>query len=213
MSAASGRRRLERVVRCYSILWVTVVLLLAACGAAAQPSPAAAGTTPIALVNPGFESRLPDAPSLPAGWEIAQHAGATSYEFTLDGKIVHNGKQSLRIDNVGSEPYGMVSQELPVGELRGKTLRLSAYLRTRDVTGNRYGRGAALVLQALVQGSPLAFNHMRDAPARGTTEWTRHEVTLAIPPQTQKILVGAMLTGPGTVWLDDVALEVLPPAP
>jgi hypothetical protein len=54
---------------------------------------------------------------------------------------------------------------------------------------------------------------MREAPAHGTTEWTRFEVMLTIPPQTQSIRIGAMLTDPGSVWLDDVALEALPAAP
>jgi hypothetical protein len=57
----------------------------------------------------------------------------------------------------------MMFQDLPVGELRGKTLRLSAYLRTRDVTGNRYG-GGAMVLQALEQGSPFADNTCAKRP-------------------------------------------------
>ena len=93
-----------------------------------------------------------------------QHAGPRSYEFSLDDKIVHGGKQSLRVDNIGRAPHGMVFQDLPVGELRGRTLRLSAYVRTRDVTGSRYGGGA-------------------------------------------------MVTGSGSVWLDDFALEALPAAP
>jgi hypothetical protein len=71
------------------------------------------------------------------------------------------------------------------------------------------GAHCAMVVPRSRQCSPSAGA----SPAHGTTEWTRYEVTLTIPPQTQSIRVGAMLTGPGSVWLDDVALEVLPGAP
>ena len=192
--------------------WLAAAALVASGEAATQAPPAAAVATPVAIVNPGFESRVADG-TLPSGWEFVQHAGPRSYEFSLDDKIVHGGKQSLRVDNIGRAPHGMVFQDLPVGELRGRTLRLSAYVRTRDVTGNRYGGGAMLMLQAVAQGSPFADNHMREVAVHGTTEWTRYEVTLTLPPQTERIRVGAMVTGSGSVWLDDFVLEALPAAP
>jgi hypothetical protein len=35
-------------------------------------------------------------------------------------------------------------------------------------------------------------------------------VRLAIPPGTSVVEVSAMLQGPGTLWVDDAKLEVLP---
>ena len=76
-------------------------------------------------------------------------------------------------------------------------------------TGSYTGGGAVLTLQAMRGGAPIAYNHMTAAPVKGTTDWTRHEITLAIPATADQIEVGAMLHGPGTMWIDDVALEVV----
>ena len=93
--------------------------------------------------------------------------------------------------------------------MRGRTLRFSAWLRTERVTGNSLGGGAVLMLQAMRSGTPVAHNHMRGAAVKGTTDWQRYTITLAIPQQIDDIEIGAMLFGPGTVWLDDATLEVL----
>jgi hypothetical protein len=45
----------------------------------------------------------------------------------------------------------------------------------------------------------------------GTHDWTRREVTLAIPGNADTVEVGAILGGPGTVWLDDAELAVATP--
>jgi hypothetical protein len=65
------------------------------------------------------------------------------------------------------------------------------------------------MLQAMRNGTPIAHNHMRGAAVKGTTDWQRYTVTLAVPEQVDDVEVGAMLFGPGTVWLDDAMLEVL----
>jgi hypothetical protein len=168
---------------------------------------AAAAT--IALVNPGFESAKPGVRGDPEGWTGIQHAGPLSYSFKLDREVRHDGTASLRIDNVGPEPFGAIFQQFPAGALRGRTLKLSAWLRTRDASGSYTGGGAVLTLQAMQGGAPIAHNHMASAPIKGTTDWARHEIILVIPATTDQIEVGAMLHGPGTLWIDDVTLEVV----
>ena len=172
---------------------------LAALGALAH----AAGER-AAVVNPGFESTKPGARGDPEGWTGIQHAGPLSYTFKLDTAVHHDGERSLRIDNVGPEPYGAVFQQLRADALRGKTVRLSAWMRTRDTGESVTGAGAVLTLQAMQGGATIAWNHMKDAPVRGTTDWARHEITLAIPRNADQVEVGAMLHGRGTLWLDDV---------
>lgn len=169
-------------------------------------APAARGEA-VKLVNPGFESTKPGVRGDPEGWTAIQHAGPLSYTFKLDADVRHDGASSLRIDNVGPEPFGAVFQFLPATGLAGKTLKLSAQLRTRDVKGSGTGGGAVLTLQAMQGGATIAYNHMRDAPVAGTTDWKRYEIALAIPRAATRVEVGATLHGPGTLWLDDVELE------
>ena len=170
--------------------------------AAAQPA-APAATRGVSLVNPGFESTAPGRRNNdPEGWFSHQHAGEVSYRFALDTADPRSGARSLRIDNVGPEPYGAIAQSIDAAPYRGKTARLSAWLRTRD-TAN-----ATLSLIVLANGVPLANNFMADAPVKGTTAWKQYTITLPVAPNAEFIEVGAMMQGKGTLWLDDVELSV-----
>jgi len=162
----------------------------------------------IPLINAGFESTKPGMFGNPEGWVSIQHAGDLSYTFRLDEAVRHDGARSVRIDNVGPEPFGSIYQQLPAAAHRGKRLRFSAWLRTENVRGSLTGGGGVLILQAMRSGAPLAWNHMKDMPVAGSTEWKRYEVELDVPATADQIEVGAMLHGPGKLWLDDAELQV-----
>jgi hypothetical protein len=190
------------------------VALAAHAGEATRPRPvpperAAKPIASVPLANPGFESGASGATGAPEGWLAGQHAGAVSYTFTLDAESSRTGQRSLRIDNVGPEPYGTVDQSIDASPLRGKTLRFSAWLRTRDVTGNRFGNGAGLRLQTMRGGYVVEQAQMRGDAVAGTTDWARYEVRLRVADTTEQIDVGVHLFGPGTVWVDDAALDVV----
>ena len=171
---------------------------------------AASALTFVALVNPGFESTKPGMLGNPEGWFSIQHAGDLSYTFKLDTQEPHGGERSVRIDNVGPEPFGAIYQQLPASAHRGRRVRLSGGLRTEDARGSATGGGGVLMLQAMQGGAPLVWNHMNEAPVRGTTSWKRYNIELDVPAAADQIEVGAMLHGPGRLWLDDVELVVLP---
>jgi hypothetical protein len=177
---------------------------------AAPPAAAVAETVP--LLNPGFESTAPGILGFPQGWVGAQHAGPLSYTFTLDTTTRHSGEKSMRIENVGKEPYGVLSQLVRATALRGRTVRFSGWLKSEGITGNRFGTGGVLTLSTMKGGNATASNNMQATAVKGRTDWTRYEVTLAVAPDTEEIEVGAMLHGPGTLWFDDALLEALPPA-
>ena len=168
----------------------------------------AADAAPVAIVNPGFESTKPGVRGDPEGWTAIQHAGPLSYTFKRDADVRHGDAASQRVDNVGPEPFGAVFQQLSAATLRGRTVRLTAWLRTRGVSGSGTGGGAVLTLQAMQGGALLAHEHMAATPVKGTTDWTRCEIALAIPRAADQVEIGAMLHGPGTMWLDDVELAV-----
>lgn len=163
----------------------------------------------VPLVNPGFEGPIARA-GHPEGWVTIQHAGDVSYLFTPDHDVPHSGQRSLRVDNVGPEPYGAVYQIVDAAPYRGRTLAFSAWMKTRETKGNRFGKGAGLKLQAMKNGYPEAVKQMRRDAIGGTTAWTRYELTLDVPADAQQIEVGMNLFGPGTAWFDDAMLEVLP---
>ena len=162
----------------------------------------------VPLVNPGFESMRPGEGGSPEGWVAIQHAGEESYDFALDSGQKKSGTQSMRIKRYGPEPYGTITQVLPGAPLAGKTVRLSAWIRTQDVPPGRR-TGAGLVLMALRGSSFLAHEFMQKRRAQGTTDWTRYSIELALPPGTNRLEAGATLEGGGTMWVDDFELEVV----
>ncbi len=189
--------------------WMTLALF--ACAAPESKPPAAPAApvvvgTPVTIVNPGFDSPRPGVDGNPEGWATSQHAGDKSYEFMLDASNRNGGTYSMRIRNIGPEPYGSVHQEVPAATLRGRNLRLAGWLRTEGASGE----GAMLTLRALGGGGIAAHKFMDDPPATGTRDWRRYAITLTIPANTTTVDFGAMLVGPGTLWFDSVELVVLP---
>lgn len=177
---------------------------------------ARATTSPI--VNPGFESTKPGVNGNPEGWATFQHAGPVSFDFSLDSGEKKSGTQSLRIKRIGPEVYGSATQVVPAGAMAGKTVRLSAWVRTEaerpaDGKGGEApksrGPGAGLMLIAVRGSSILESDLMNKRQIRGTTPWTRYSIELAIPARATGVEIGAMLQGTGTVWIDDFELEVV----
>ncbi|MEO6565800.1 MAG: hypothetical protein ABIO63_07175 [Casimicrobiaceae bacterium] len=175
--------------------------------AAPEPMPPPAAGTRIALVNAGFESTTLGPRGDPEGWFSFQHAGPLSYKYTADTSQKKSGERSLRIDNIGPEIYGAVAQVVDARPHKGKVAKLSGWVKTIDANDN----GAVLTLLATQSGSTMAQNFMLDAPIKGTTDWKRYTITLPIPPAADRVEVGMMLRGRGTVWLDDVELEIVLP--
>jgi hypothetical protein len=164
----------------------------------------------VTLTNPGFESKNPGEGGNPEGWVAIQHAGAESYDFALDSGQKHSGTQSMRIKKIGPEIYGTIMQVLDGARYAGKTVRLSAWIRTEAIPDGR-NPGAGLVLAALRGGAFLAHDFMSRSRVRGTTDWQRYTVELKLPPATTRLELGAMLEGAGTLWVDDFELEVVEP--
>lgn len=212
----------------------TTVLLLAfaATTAAAQTTPAAPATpaatatatptappaaapaakaTRIPLVNPGFESIKPGRDGAPEGWMASQHTGEVSYDFALDSGVKKTGTQSLRITNIGPEPFGIVSQTLPATALGGRTVRLTSWVKTEKIPEGGRRNGATLLIIAKRGSQVVASESMRKREIQGTSDWTKRSIELAVPARSTELEVGVSLQGGGKVWLDDFELEVLDP--
>lgn len=93
-------------------------------------------------------------------------------------------------------------QTVKAVRMRGKRIRLSAYLKTEDV------RWAALWMR--VDGpeeTMLGFDNMRDRPIKGTTSWRRYEVVLDVTEASLEVAFGVNLAEQGRVWADDFEFE------
>lgn len=163
------------------------------------------GATPPAATpaNPGFEEGAADR-GLPEGWI----GGSEGYEIAVDPDVAHGGEASVRIaalaPGLPEDSWVPLIQQIPAEPWRGKRVRLSGWLRTRDVTSG--WAGLWMRVDAPI-GPPLAFDNMRTRPVSETTPWTRYEVVLHVDAGASRIAYGVVLAGDGTVWADDLALE------
>ena len=159
-------------------------------------------------VNPGFESTKTGSRGDPEGWFTFQHAGNPSYRYIVDTDNPHGGTRSLRIENIGPEPYGAIAQSLDAKPHVGKVAKLSGWLRTKDANSDG---GAGLTLLVQQGGNILAHNFMYDGAVTGTTDWKRYTITVAIPKGADRLEIGAMMRGRGALWFDDAELEFVAP--
>ena len=195
---------LRRLTGC--LLLLTASLWLSACGSGpSQPHLPALQGTEIALTNPSF---VANAQGRMDGWTAIEHNSGNSYTFVADTENAYSAPSSLRMHQYGKEFFGAVQQNLRAQpNWIGRTVRLSGMLRSDGVTGG----GGALVLQALNgNDNILGHNHMDGHRITGTTPWQPYSIEVKLPPNTYTLRVGVMLEDAGTLWADDLRLELLP---
>jgi hypothetical protein len=198
MAAADAAMRMRGAVGALAIV------IGSACAAADTPqgaAPSAAIAFP--LVNPGFEAA--GAPPRFPGWTTSVHSNPRAYAIALDNGVHHSGAASLRIARVGDEPWGMVTQKLAPTGLTGRTIEFSAWLKVDKATGP----GAVLTIGTTAHGAIDRVVFL-EPPLAGTKDWSQARVRLAVPAGTSVVEVSAMLQGPGTLWVDDATLDILP---
>jgi hypothetical protein len=139
---------------------------------------------------------------MPAGW---MRMGTQGFRVGLDGSVGRSGGASGHVTAASKSPdgFGALSQIIRAEAYRGKRVRFSAYVKTRDVSG------AMLWMRVDGNGGMLAFDNMGNRPLRGSADWTRASVVLDVPAEAEGILYGLILASGGEAWIDDASLEVV----
>ena len=161
------------------------------------------------ITTPG-EQRPQVRGELPEGWNAPDPgagAVASAYEVGVDSTVKHGGEASayIRAVAVPAEGFMGLVQGFRGEQSRGKRLRLSGYIRTREVAD----RGAGLWVQIGGGGGSVGFDNMSNRPVKGTTDWAKYEVVLDVPENAVAIAFGFRLSGSGQAWVDDLSFEVV----
>jgi hypothetical protein len=48
---------------------------------------------------------------------------------------------------------------------------------------------------------------MQDRPIKGSHDWTQYSIVLDVGNNATAIAFGILMSGPGAVWIDDLALD------
>ena len=171
----------------------------------AVPRPGAAGspaaTAPAGaaqVVNGDFEQTASDG-SIP-GWDQVQHAGEKSYEMRIDADGAYAGHGSFHMIRTKPQVYGSLTQNLDLRAYAGKTLELSAMLKSHDVGPDGW--------KLMVNGN-LAGTLQYSPGLTGSTDWQRQSVTLKLPPNARRVTIGVTLLDAGEGWADNIEAKVL----
>lgn len=152
-------------------------------------------------------STLAASQPVPAGWMLAGDK-PTEYAVSIEA-TAHSGKNAARLACIATQPsgFGTLMQMFDAATYRGKRLRLTASVKTLDVSG---WAGVWMRIDG-ASVPPLAFDNMQDRPIKGTTEWAQYTVVLDVPDAAQAIAFGVLLRGAGSVWVDDFDFKMVEP--
>jgi len=146
-----------------------------------------------------------DACSSPDGSQVA-----VSWNRALGGLwLIPIGKSSqgtLLASQGGA--FGTVSQVIDASALRGREVKLTAYLKTEVSGAGNQGQCWLRVDRA--NGKRGFFDNMQDRSVRSAT-W--NEVTIAgkIDDDAEWVAFGCLLKGTGRIWVDDIQLQTKGP--
>ena len=135
----------------------------------------------------------------PNGWFI-NPAGTVQ----VDKTVVHGGPWSARFERNAASTgnFSVISKNLPV-DFAGGTVELRGFLRTKNVTGF-----ADLYIREDGESGVLQFKGMDDQHIDGTRDWSEFSVSIPIDENARQLQFGALLSGTGTMWADDLRLLV-----
>jgi AraC family transcriptional regulator len=140
--------------------------------------------------------------SLIPGWKL-HGSRPDEYSATIDRTVAHSGSASALLEaRLGARGFATLVQTVNALGMRGKRIKMSAYVRAEDV------RWAALWMR--VDGPEeimLSFDNMGDRPIQGTHNWRRYEVVLDVDEAAHQVAFGVLLTERGRIWADDFEFE------
>ena len=144
---------------------------------------------------------------MPDAWVLVGQ-DIDDYRLRLDAEVAHSGASSMRIEARGNRrrsQWVASVQLVDATSYRGKRMRLRGYLRTDDVDSG----GLWVRVDGILEGkyAMLALDNSEDRRIEDTREWETREIVVDIPPEGVTILMGAMLTGDGELWVDDLSFE------
>jgi len=119
----------------------------------------------------------------------------------IDKQISSDGNGSLKI----TAPESTVVRLFEIGDVDIENGRLTyqAKLKTEDVEGKVY-----LEMWCRFPGKGEYFSRGLQSPLTGTTDWSSEEIPFFLKKgeNPDNIKLNLIITGKGTVWLDDIRL-------
>jgi hypothetical protein len=147
---------------------------------------------------------------LPRGWSRAG-SHPSEYEMGMTRDATHSGTTSGYLKSIAAKTngFGTLMQMFQADRFRGRKVQLTCWTKTENVDS---WAGAWIRVDGPERGGgSLSFDNMEDRPIKGTTDWTKREITLNVPVNGANIDFGVLLSGRGKVWVDDFEFQDVGP--
>ena len=156
-------------------------------------------------LNPAFAQESNQSNRAPSGWFLAG-SKPTNYRTGVDKQMLRDALPSAYLVSTVQDPggFGTLMQSVKATQYAGKRVRLQAWVQSNDVTS-----WAGLWMRIDKGQTAVGFDNMEQRAIRGTRPWTMYEVVLDVPADATGISFGALLNGPGKIWLNDVKFDVV----
>ena len=145
--------------------------------------------------------------SVPSGWFKAG-SQPNDYNMGIDNTVFKSGNSSASIQSNKKKikGFGTLMQTCLAEEYLGKKIKLSGFVKSEDVND---WAGLWLRVDSKKGGLSLSFDNMQDRAIKGTTDWKKYEIVLDVPEIASTLNFGALLSGTGKIWFDDLNIEII----
>jgi hypothetical protein len=152
-----------------------------------------------------FGFNLPE--EIPKGW-FKSGSMPGSYKIGSDHSVFKNGLRSAVIESSenGIDGFATIMQVCNAGDYLGTRIKMTGYIKSENVAD---WAGMWLRVDSRTEGESLSFDNMYDRPVKGTSDWTKCEIVLDVPAGSGTLNFGALLSGTGRIWFDNVKFEIV----
>lgn len=141
----------------------------------------------------------------PVGWRKALN-GPLAENYTMDADSItkYAGKYSIRVSSQKSNNgLAAIFVEIP-SHYSGKQIVIRGMVKTEDVKNGYTG----LWMRLTGEEGAMGNDQMQNRGLTGTNDWKELKISLPFSAGVEKISVGLVLYGTGTVWADNLSVEI-----
>ena len=145
--------------------------------------------------------------TVPKNWFVAGSA-PKSYEMGIAAGEGQTGNNAATIQSKDNKikGFGTLMQNCNPDEYLGKRVKLTGYVKSEDVEG---WAGLWFRVDQKREDYAKSFDNMKERAVKGTTEWTKYEIVLDVPLDASNLAYGALLSGKGKIWFDNLTFEIV----
>ena len=159
------------------------------------------------LVVALFAQTLLTSYDLPKDWFKAG-SKPEKYDMGIDKGAGRGGKNCATIHSNKKKisGFGTLMQTSLPDKYLGHRVRMTGYMKSAEVAG---WAGFWLRVDKAGSTKSAAFDNMQDRSVKGTTDWKKYEIVLDVSINASDLAFGALLSGTGQIWFDDLNFEIV----